>query len=252
MKIIAITQARVGSSRLPAKVLKKLGSKTLLQLHLERAIQSTLINKLIVATTQEPGADQITAIAEQVGAAAYQGSIDDVLDRYYQAARLFEPDYVVRITSDCPLLDAQLIDEVIRFAVERQVDYVSNTLEASFPDGQDVEVFRFAALEKAWKEATLKSEREHVTAYIWKNSTWFKQSLFTSDNYKSKKSYGDVRLTVDEQKDYETIVKLINSLGADAGWEEYAAFYLDHAEEMSNSLITRNEGYLKSLSTDKS
>jgi len=252
MKIIAITQARVGSTRLPAKVLKLIGSKTLLQLHLERAMQSTLIDKLVVATTEEQGADQISGIAEQVGAAVYQGSVDDVLDRYYQAARIFEPDYVVRITSDCPLLDARLMDEVIRFALERQVDYASNTLEVSFPDGQDVEVFRFSALEKAWKGATLKSEREHVTAHIWKNSTWYKHSSFTSDNYESEKNYGDVRLTVDEHKDYETIVTLINALGTNASWEEYATFYLANTEIMCNSSITRNEGYLKSLSTDKS
>lgn len=251
MKIIAITQARVGSSRLPAKVLRKIGEKSLLQIHLERARQSKLITQLIVATTQEPDADQIVSIAEQYGIKTFRGSTDDVLDRYYQAANRFNPDFVVRLTSDCPLLDPLLIDKIIEFALEKHVDYASNTLEPFFPDGQDVEVFRFAALQKAWKEASLKSEREHVSSYIWKNSSFFNQSIFSSVNYTNPVNYSGIRMTVDEQSDFDTIELLIQHLGPDRGWEEYAKYYLAHENEMPNNAIVRNEGYAKSLKQDK-
>lgn len=250
MKVIAITQARVGSTRLPAKVLKEVGGKTLLELHLQRVSQSQLIEKLIVATTTEPDAHRIAEIAARVNASVYHGSIDDVLDRYYQAAKKYNPDYVVRITSDCPLLDAKLIDKIIRFAQDQQVDYVSNTLEATFPDGQDIEVFRFAALEKAWKEANLKSEREHVTSYIWKNSTWFGQTLFTSDCFRNPINFSDVRMTVDAPNDLETVIALIEAIGINAEWEVYANYYQSNVISMCNSNISRNEGYYKSLSGD--
>lgn len=251
MKIVAITQARVGSSRLPAKVLKTIGNRTLLELHLHRALKSKRINQLVVATTTETDADKIVAVAQEINVDVYCGSVNDVLDRYYQTAKKFEADYVVRITSDCPLIDPQMIDQVIGFAFEKGVDYVSNTLEPSFPDGQDVEVFKFAALEKAWKEAKLPSEREHVTAYIWKNSTWLNQPLFTSANLTSPINYSEVRMTIDELNDFETIKALMKVLGADADWESYAKYYQSHPEEMFNSNIVRNEGYLKSLSNEK-
>jgi spore coat polysaccharide biosynthesis protein SpsF len=251
MNIIAITQARVGSSRLPAKVLKEIDKKPLLQLHLERASQSKMIDGLVVATTTEPDADKIAAIVQKMKLGIYHGSSEDVLDRYYQAAKNFHADYVVRITSDCPLLDAQLMDDVIRFAMDQKVDYVSNTLKPSFPDGQDVEVFRFSALEKAWKEARLQSEREHVTAYIWKNSTWFNRNIFTSINFQGQTDYSNVRLTVDEHQDIETISALIEALGMDAGWEAYAQYYQAHTARMNNGEIKRNEGYHKSISDEK-
>lgn len=251
MKIVAVTQARVGSSRLPAKVLKEIGNKSLLEMHLERASQSKLIDKLVVATTNEPESDKILAIAKKMSLEVYQGSTDDVLDRFYQTVKILQPDYVVRVTSDCPLIDAVLIDDVIRFALHKDVDYVSNTLEPTFPDGQDVEVFKFSALEKAWIEANLPSEREHLTAYIWKNSTWFKKDLFTSANFESAHNYGSVRLTVDEQKDFETIETLIEVLGMHKGWRAYADYFQANASGMCNGNITRNEGYTKSLHSDK-
>ncbi len=250
MKIIAITQARISSSRLPEKVLKTVGEKPLLELHLQRVSRSRLINRLVVATTKEPGSDKIAAIAQKMNAAVFFGSLDDVLDRFYQVAKEHGADYVVRLTSDCPLLDPLLIDAVIEFALAQQVDYVSNTLLPTFPDGQDVEVFRFSALEKAWKEASSKSEREHVTPYIWKNSIYYNKTIFTSASFSGKTDYSKVRLTIDEQKDLETIAVMVKQLGTDAGWEEYAQYYQTHPDLVSNGSIVRNEGYSKSLLTD--
>jgi spore coat polysaccharide biosynthesis protein SpsF len=247
MKIVALTQARVGSSRLPGKVLKTINGKTLLEIHLERLLNSKRIDQVIVATTREPNAEIIKNIAQKLGAQVYQGSVDDVLDRFYQAVRNVGVTYVVRLTSDCPLIDASLVDEVIDFMLLHKVDYVSNTLKPSFPDGQDIEVFTVQALEKAWSSANLKSEREHVTPYIWKNSSYFQQTLFTSLNYSCEADHSAVRLTVDEQRDFDTIQYLVEQLGINARWQEYANYYAIHAAQMPNSSIRRNDGYEKSI-----
>ena len=166
MKVLLITQARIGSTRFPGKVTKMIGNTTLLGLHLQRVKESKKVTDWIVATTYENGVEQIIDIANNAGVKVYQGELNDVLDRFYQAALPYQPDYVVRVTSDCPLVDAHLIDEVIDLTIRNEADYGANILKEEFPDGQDVEVFTFKALEKAWNEAKLSSEREHVTPYI--------------------------------------------------------------------------------------
>jgi spore coat polysaccharide biosynthesis protein SpsF len=251
MRTLAITQARYGSTRLPGKVLKEINGKTLLQLHLERVAQSRLIEKIVVATTFEKEADRFVPITSSLNVDLFQGSTLDVLDRFYQAAKQYMPAYVVRLTSDCPLLDSRLIDEVVAFAVDKELDYCSNTLQPTFPDGQDVEVLKFSALEKAWKEATSGSDREHVTPYIWRNSSFLGGSKFVSDCYTSPVSFSDVRLTVDQEEDFQVIKILIEQLGENASWKEYAKAY-QHSPAISllNHHITRNEGFLKSIKND--
>src|SRR5690242_17368237 len=140
MKVLAITQARTGSTRLPGKVLKEIAGKTLLEIHLERILHSKLIDKLVVATTLEKEDDEIVKVAERANVSHYRGSLENVLDRFYQAAKIYQPEWVVRLTSDCPLIDANLIDQVIVFAMNNDVDYCSNTLVPTFPDGIDIEV----------------------------------------------------------------------------------------------------------------
>lgn len=252
MKIVAITQARYGSSRLPGKVLKKIGGKSLLSIHLQRALASKKINKLIVATTTEPEAKDIEKLALENNCEVYKGSLNDVLDRFYQAVKNEKADYIVRITSDCPLIDAKVMDEVIENCIEKKLDYCSNTIEPTFPDGMDVEVFLFTALEKAWKEASLQSDREHVTSYIWRNSTAKGGSLFKSENYASKTDCSNFRLTVDETADLKLINQLILSIGDNKSWEEYIQFLREHnhLSQLNNS-IQRNEGLMKSLQQDK-
>ena len=170
MKIVIVTQARIGSSRLPGKVLKKVDDKhTLLSLHLERLKKSKLASSFVVATTKEEGAEEIITIAKAANMKSYQGSVDDVLDRFYQAVATENPDYVVRVTSDCPLIDAELLDKAIDKAVTEQLDYLM--LDENFPNGIDVEVISFKSLKEAWKNAKLPSEREHVTPYVRNNST---------------------------------------------------------------------------------
>ncbi len=252
MKIIAITQARVGSSRLPAKVLKTINGVSILEMHILRILKSKVIDKVIVATTEEPNVDEICKICDKLGVAYFKGSTNDVLDRYYQTALLEKPEYIVRLTSDCPLIDAELVDEVIKKTISEKADYGSNGFITLFPDGQDTEVFTFKALEKAWKEATLLSDREHVTPYIWRNSSLKGGEMFNSVNYGTNKDYSEVRMTLDEQVDLEVITKMIETLGMDASWIEYAELYLQSNEIRNlNKSITRNEGYKKSLEKDK-
>jgi spore coat polysaccharide biosynthesis protein SpsF len=246
MKILAITQARYGSTRLPGKVLKEINGKSLLQLHLERIVQSRLIEKIVVATTFEKEVERFVPITASVHAELFQGSTLDVLDRFYRAAKQHMPEYVVRLTSDCPLIDGRLIDDVIALAVSKDLDYCSNTLQPTFPDGQDVEVMKFSALERAWKEAISGPDREHVTPYIWRNSTFLGGSKFVSGGYQNTGMWGDVRLTVDQEEDFLVIKALINELGTDASWLAYARFYKSAtAVSNLNNHILRNEGFFK-------
>jgi spore coat polysaccharide biosynthesis protein SpsF len=251
MRIVAITQARTGSTRLPGKVLMEINGNTLLGLHLQRIQQSKKIDELIVATTTEPQDNSIVEVASNHKVETYRGSVDDVLDRFYQAIKDKNADYVVRLTSDCPLIDPALIDKVIAYAVEKKLDYCSNTLNPTYPDGEDIEVFKFDALKKAWKEALLPSDREHVTPFIWKNSSFAGGVMFSSANYSEGHSFGHLRITVDEMSDLELIKNIVSELGTDRTWLEYAE-YIEKNKSIKalNETITRNEGYQKSLNTD--
>lgn len=249
-EVTIITQARVGSSRLPRKVLKTIDGKSLLEIHLERIKRSKLADRVIVATTTEPEAHEIVKIAEASGLTAYRGSIDDVLDRFYQTAAAAPPHYVVRLTSDCPLLDPDLIDAVILAAVEGNYDYVANIFEEDFPDGQDIEVFTYAALKTAWEQAKLTSEREHVTPFIRKHSDYNEGTLFKARHYGLSTKYAHIRMTVDEADDFTMLERLVRELGIEEDWQTYARYIVENSEQFSNQCIIRNEGYLKSLQQD--
>jgi len=212
IKTILITQARTGSTRFPNKILKEIDKKSLLQIHLERLNQSKEVSKIIVATTIKEDDQLIYRKAIEWGFSASRGSELDVLDRFYQCVKGENADWIVRVTSDCPLIDPVLVDEVIRFVQERDVDYGSNGLIEHFPDGQDVEVFKLSALKTAWKNAKLLSEREHVTPYIRNNSNGKGNNLFTSINYPCVADYSKIRMTVDNPEDFELIKILISKV----------------------------------------
>jgi len=222
MKIIAITQARLSSSRLPQKVLLDVNGKTMLQLHLERSLKSKLIDKLIVATTTEQNVYLINEIAVLCNCDCYNGSLEDVLERFYFAALPHNPDFVVRITSDCPLIDSKLIDKVIEAGIKNNVDYCSNVLSRTYPDGMDVEMISFRALRIAFENSNLQTDREHVTPFIRNNSTYYGGNLFTSFSVVNPEDYGDIRLTLDYQEDYILIKSLVSELGENKTWIEYA------------------------------
>ena len=157
--ILALLQARFSSSRLPGKVLKLILGKPMLQLQIERVKKSKRIDRLIVVTSNEFSDDAIEKLCNAIGVECFRGSLDNVLERFYQATQLLLPEHVVRLTGDCPLTDHRLIDDVISFYLKNNFDYVSNALVPSFPGGLDVEIFSYASLDKAWQKATLQSEK---------------------------------------------------------------------------------------------
>ena len=250
MKVLVITQARVRSTRLPNKVMLNIGTETMLSLHLKRLLRSKRADKIVVATTNEDGVEHLLQVCDGLKVPYHQGSLNDVLDRFYKTARKYQPELVVRVTSDCPLIDPELLDHVIDVAIKEDVDYCANTLTEDFPDGQDIEVFKFRALEKAWNEAKLKSEREHVTSYIRNNSKLKSGGFFTAFDVTCSKNFNAIRMTVDEPADLQTIRTLVKELGIDARWEEYVDFMLKHKSSLLNTDILRNEGYLKSISNE--
>lgn len=252
-KIIAITQARCSSTRLPNKVFASLGDTTVLQLHIDRIKHAKLVDELIIATTTNVADDSIETFAKENGIPFYRGSEENVLSRFYFAVKDRYPDYVIRVTSDCPLIDPSLIDELIQYTISNDFDYVSNTFVESFPDGQDIEVLKFAALEYSYKHALKKYEQEHVTPFIKENSDYNNQSLFKVSNYASPdEQYGKVRMTIDQKEDLNVLNELVNKLGKKATWKEYADYYLKNQKlAEKNNFIVRNEGFLKSKQNEQ-
>jgi spore coat polysaccharide biosynthesis protein SpsF (cytidylyltransferase family) len=211
MKTAAIIQARMGSTRLPNKVLMPVLGKPLLGWMLDRVKLCTEIDSIIVATTTDPRDDAIAQFVEQSGHIVYRGSENDVLDRYYQAACMVKPDAVARITADCPLLDPAVLGSLVREFKTCGVDFLSNSepLPSSWPDGMDVSVLRFNALEKAWKEAVKPSDREHVTFYFWNNS-----HIFNCQRIDHSPDLSKFRITIDYPEDFDIIKTIIEHFGA--------------------------------------
>lgn len=246
---LAIIQARMGSTRLPSKVLMPLSGKTVLEHVVTRVRESKFINEVVVATTVDKQDLEIISFCSSNGIRVFVGSETDVLDRYYQAARLFKPANVVRITSDCPMIDPEIIDQIGARHVSEKADYTSNTLEETYPDGLDAEIFSFQALEIAWQQATLYSEREHVTPYIKKYSEKFKLI-----SVKSEVDLSSMRWTIDQQEDFQFLSELFRRL-----YPSNPTFRTKDVLEVItkdpdiikiNNSIVRNEGYLKSLMKD--
>lgn len=252
MKVLAITQARYGSTRLPAKILKEVNGITLLETHLKRILKSKYINKLKIATTDEEGSKYIIEIADKIGIEYYQGSVDDVLSRFYYTAKDEQPDIVVRFTSDCPLVDPDVIDMTIQYMFEHDYDFVA-TDSTTFPDGLGTEICKFSILERAFKEANLKSEREHVMPYIWKNGTAKGGKLFkTAYVHCPLGNYGKYRITIDTPEDFELIKKVIEKLGTELPWKSYIDYISEHKDIYAlNDMFDRNEGYVKSINNDQ-
>ncbi|MBN1280620.1 MAG: glycosyltransferase family protein [Candidatus Thermoplasmatota archaeon] len=249
-RIVAIIQARVDSTRLPNKALIPLEGQPLLLHVLQRVQHAKLLNGVVLATTTRPVDTPLVHLANDHHIPVFRGDCNDVLDRYYRAATEHHADVIVRITGDCPLIDPQIIDTVIRVFLQKSIDYVTNTLEPTYPDGLDVEVFSYTALTKAWKEARRTSEREHVTAYIRNHP-----EEFTLHDVKHTVDLSHLRWTVDQHEDLMFIKEIYKRL-----YDKQKIFYMNdiltllqqHPEiQQINTGIQRNEGYLRSLNEDK-
>ena len=246
--ITAIIQARMSSTRLPNKVMAEISGKPMLWYVVNRTRKSAKVDRVIVATSNQTDDDVIARFCGEEKIPYYRGSIDDVLDRFYQTAREFGGEVIVRITSDCPLIDPAIIDKVVDEFLENDFDYVSNTVNPTYPDGLDVEVIKRSALDRAWKEARLKSEREHVTPYIFKNPSLFKVGSVQQDEDLSA-----LRWTVDEPEDLEFVRAVYDRMESlEFGMRDVLSIIEKHPEISEiNQNLTRNEGYAKSLREDE-
>ena len=237
----------MSSSRLPGKVLMPLAGRPVLEHVVRRIGTCETVAKVVVATSTDRTDDAIEVWCKGEGVSCYRGSLDDVLDRYYQAARQFRADPVVRITGDCPAIDPTIVDEVVRAFLAGGYDYFG--LAGEFPDGLDCTVFSFSALERAWREAALKSEREHVGPYMDKHP-----ELFRTGGYFKFTGFSHHRWTLDEPRDYDFLQTVFARLYREEVpflASEVLALLEKEPEIMAiNSNIVRNEGYLRSLARD--
>lgn len=249
--IVAIVQARMNSTRLPRKVLLDIHGTPMLGRVVERVRQARLLTQVVVATSRGSADDPIAAYCADAAIPYYRGSEDDVLDRYYQAARHFNARVIVRITADCPLIDAGVIDKVIAKFLAGGCDYTTNTLRYTYPDGLDVEVFATTALTRAWQEATLPAHREHVTEYI-RASGKFRLAGVENEEDLSAHNY---RWTVDNDDDLRFVRAVFNELGGHGQFSLADILALVRSRpdlrEINQSGI-RNAGYYLSLLREKS
>jgi len=247
---LAILQARMSSTRLPGKVMEPILGRPMIERQIERLMRCRRVDQLIVATSDRQDDDILEALCRRIGAPCFRGDLENVLDRFYQAAKLYHPEHVVRLTGDCPLTDPGLIDELINFYLDSQCDYASNCQEPTLPDGLDAEIFSFAALAQTWKEAVLPSHLEHVTSFIRSHPERFKIG-----HYKYHRELSNLRWTVDESEDLEFARRVYEKLypsNPEFQTEEIVALLEQEPELLEiNHRFKRNEGMQKSIERDK-
>jgi len=239
MNIVAIVQARLGSKRLPNKVIKPINGLPMIEVLLARLSKSKLITKIVVATSEDDTDKKLKKLINKLGYDCEQGSKDDVLKRYITVAEKYEANIIVRITGDCPLVDPDLVDQVINKFINDSVDYCSNTIPATYPDGLDVEVFTIEALKKSSSMTTNSSDLEHVTPYL-KESGNFKTSCLENHN-----DLSEMRWTVDESIDLEVVDTIFKSFAPDLNfsWLKVLDLQKIRPEIFKNSSLIRNEGF---------
>jgi spore coat polysaccharide biosynthesis protein SpsF len=246
---VAIVQARMASTRLPGKVLADIAGHPMLWHVLRRVGGSRLLDSVMVATTVDARDDAVVELARSAGVAVFRGSCDDVLDRYHRAAESAGAASVARITADCPLIDPAVIDRVLDAYLAREVDYASNGLPPTFPDGLDTEVFRVEALADSWREATLPSEREHVTRFIREHPQRYRLA-----NVRHREDLSALRWTVDQPEDLAFVRSVFAALGCDEdGFAMETVLELVRGEPRLavNAAIPRNQGLTESLRNDR-
>jgi spore coat polysaccharide biosynthesis protein SpsF len=251
--IYAIIQARMGSTRLPGKVMLDLCGSPVIEHVINRLNKSNLIDEIIIATSTDSNNQPLIDFCINKGVSFFVGSEDDVLDRYYQTAidnNVEDEDILIRITSDCPLIDPFVVDKVIQEHISSDNDYTTNVLDCTYPDGLDCEVFNFSTLKDTWLNANLSSQREHVTLYIRDNPDKFKLG-----NVKNDVDLSDFRWTLDEKEDFVFIEEVYNNL-----FDKNSFFTMEDIVELLNekpellkinSKFDRNEGLIKSLKEDE-
>jgi spore coat polysaccharide biosynthesis protein SpsF (cytidylyltransferase family) len=247
--VVAIVQARLGSSRLPGKVLMSLAGIPVIDRVISQLQYSSRLSGIVVATTEKPEDDRLVEHLCQRNVRFFRGSELDVLDRYYQCALCIGANSIVRVTADCPFIDPSVVDQVVDLYERSQAMYASNIEPETFPDGLDVEVFSFEALEWSWRESSAASDREHVTQFIRRHSDWFSRA-----NLESPVKLDDLRWTLDEPADYQFLDQVARQFSAKLGPVSINEILeiLQRYPELTavNAGIQRNEGLIKSLAKE--
>lgn len=211
MKVVCLVQARVGSTRLPGKILKEICGKTILHHEIDRLKKCKEIDEIVIATTDKEDDDKIVNEAKKLSVKYFRGSENDVLSRFYYSAKENNADIIVRVTSDCPCIDFEILDKMLIYFKEKykekQVDYLSNTIKRTYPRGYDIEIFTFSALEKSYINAKKEYEREHVTPYIYD-----KTNNFLKLSFENKDDYSEYRVTLDTIEDFIVIKNIFENL----------------------------------------
>ena len=235
MNIILI-QARLNSSRLPSKILLKIGTKNIIDIIVSRLKNIKNINKLVFAIPSNLQNKKLLNYLKFKKLNTFIGSEKNVLDRFYKAAKENNAKIIVRITADCPFVDKKLIEKMMEIFLKKNFDYISNTIKPTFPDGLDVEIFKFSTLQNTWKKAKSNFDKEHVTTFM------KKQNIFKKFNYENKIDLSKVRLTLDKSEDYESFKKIFKSFknNYNINWLYATKYYLKNISEMTNSNLTRN------------
>lgn len=264
MKFLAIVQARMGSSRLPGKVMLDIAGLPMLERVVERTKRASLLEDVVVATTNEAQDDAVANFCRERGYPVHRGSLHDVLDRFYQAARVFEAEAVVRITADCPVIDPGLIDGIVREFTLSSVDFAANRLpppwHRTYPIGLDIEVVTFSALERAWKQADQKSQREHVMPYFYEGIPVDAFDLTRTSLAVSPRGfrvmlvnhvpdYGSKRWTVDTAEDLALMQRVYARFEGrdDFSWQDVLALF-EREPELAN--INSNVVHKSAFDTD--
>ena len=247
--VIGILQARMGSRRLPGKVLMNILGKPMLMLQIERIKRANLIDKLVVATTKNSLDDKIEKLCSSIKVLCFRGSENDLLDRYYQTAKKYQADYIVRLTGDDPLTDPELINSMIKKMKTEHFDAVTNTVQPTFPEGLDVTVLSFEALRKSWRRANLQSQREHVTPYVFDDN-----NDFNVYHYKQSKDQSNLRWTVDYENDFIFVENVYNALypvnNNFSTNDVYRLLKKNPSLELMNSEFIRDAGLIESIKND--
>jgi spore coat polysaccharide biosynthesis protein SpsF len=205
--ITAMIQARMSSTRLPGKVLMPILGEPMLLRQIERIKHCKMIDNILVITSRESSDSPIWKLCDQSKIACFRGSLEDVLDRYYQASLIYRPDHIVRLTADCPLSDPVIVDQVITMHLSREYEYTSNTVMRSYPDGLDAEVIYSGLLREAWEKSTNPFDREHVTTYMKSNV-----SQTRLGSLQHKYDFSSMRWTVDYQEDFSFVMEVYDRL----------------------------------------
>ncbi|MGB8166683.1 MAG: glycosyltransferase family protein [Chthoniobacteraceae bacterium] len=226
MQVVAIIQARLGSTRLPRKVLAEILGRPMLAVLLDRLRGAQSVDEFVIATTDQPHDAAVAELAAAEGVACYRGSEDDVLDRFYQTAKLHHADIIVRLTGDNPLMDADLVDWIVGEFRKQPIDYAAISHELGFPPGIGGEIFTMSALEQAWKEAAEPERREHVTSFIYQQPERFRCAKLGCET-----DYSHVRGTVDTPADLEVVCHIFNTVGSVRfPWRDFPALLERHPE----------------------